>query len=202
LHRKLELTRLSDNNSCGEDNGVTAELMRDTVHFWLTKYDWHAEEAKLNNMPQFTTFVDADDFGDLEIHFVHSKTSARDTVIPLLFLHGWPGSFLEVQRLLPLLNHAGFDVVAPSLPGYGFSSYPTKAGFKHKHHARTLHKLMVRLGYDQYAVQGGDWGSDIARTMGRMFPTHIRALHQNMVSSSTVHHDFELISNTAHDGKA
>lgn len=202
LRRKLELARLPANSGSGEENGVTADFMQETVQFWLTKYDWRAEEAKLNVMPQFTTSIDVDVFGELDIHFVHSKTFTQDTMIPLLFLHGWPGSFLEVSKMLPLLNQAGFDVVAPSLPGYGFSSYPAKAGFKHKHHAKAFHSLMLRLGYEAYAVQGGDWGSDIARTMAVMVPTHIKALHQNMVSSRVVHRVSCLIRLTAHDGKA
>ena len=78
--------------------------------------------------------------------------------IPLLFLHGWPGSFIEIRKMLRTLVDAGFHVVAPSLPGYGFSSYTTKPGFKFFHHADVMQKLMVRLGYDKFAVQGGDWG--------------------------------------------
>jgi len=180
----------------GEQNGVTSEFMRNTINFWRLGYDWRRVEAELNKMPQFTAAVELDDFGILDIHFVHSYAYAEQQTIPILFLHGWPGSFVEVQKVLPLLNQGGIDVVAPSLPGYGFSSYPTKAGFKHRHHAEILHKLMLRLGYEQYAIQGGDWGSDIARTIAVMFPTHVKALHQNMVSSM-VNYEARLTQNSS-----
>lgn len=131
-------------------------------------------------MPQFMTSIDADDFGKLDLRFIHSRGTGSNP-IPLLFLHGWPGSFAEVQKILPLLNDTSFDVVAPSLPGYGFSSYPATTGFKHKHIAEVINKLMLKLGYGEYVVQGGDWGSDIARMIAVMFPKHVKALHQNML---------------------
>jgi len=114
------------------------------------------------------------------VHFVNSKATSSDA-IPLLFLHGWPGSFMEVMKALPALNEAGFNVVAPSLLGYGFSTYPDEAGFNHRKHAEVLNALMLRLGYDEYVVQGGDWGSEIARTLGLLHPEHVKAVHQNMV---------------------
>ena len=121
-------------------------------------------------------------FGTLDIHFVLSRASSfADTMTPLLFLHGWPSSFAEVQKMLPSLNAAGFEVVAPSLPGFGFSSYPTKAGFKFWHTAGVLHKLMLELGYERYVAYGGDWGSIIGRTMAVMFPTNVQTLHLSMV---------------------
>ncbi|KAL9597095.1 MAG: hypothetical protein Q9219_005378 [cf. Caloplaca sp. 3 TL-2023] len=154
--------------------------MQDTINHWRTSYKWRDEEAKLNELPQFQTSIDIDGFGPLSIHFVHSKSS-NSNAIPLLFLHGWPGSFVEVSKILPKLNGAGFDIVAPSLPGYGFSSYPDQAGFKHEQHAQTFHKLMQKLGYDKYVVQGGDWGSFIVRTMAILYPDNIQAMHINML---------------------
>lgn len=186
LQRKLELARLPTNianEQWGEDNGVTVKKIAETVDFWRKSYDWRKEEARLNEAPQFKTPIDVDGFGTLDIHFVHSKSSAQSS-IPLLFLHGWPGSFAEIYKALPELNKAGFNVVAPSLPGYGFSSYPDKAGFKHIHHAEVMHKLMTRLGYKQYVVQGGDWGAFIVRCLGIMYPESVKAVHMNMVSSS------------------
>ncbi|KAL9124195.1 MAG: hypothetical protein Q9217_006449 [Psora testacea] len=183
LTRKLELARLPHNPSneqWGENNGVTVKLISETVDFWRNKYNWREEEAHINRLPQFKTPIDIDSFGTLDIHFVHSK-SPEANAIPLLFLHGWPGSFLEVEKILPELNKAGFDVVAPSLPGYGFSSYTDKAGFKHEHHAKVVHRLMQRLGYQAYVVQGGDWGSYIARCTAILFPDEVKALHVNMV---------------------
>ena len=154
--------------------------MHDTVEFWRTKYDWRSEEARLNRLPQFMTSLDVDGFGILDMHFVHSKSSKAEA-LPLLFVHGWPGSFAEVEKILPKLNDAGFHVVAPSLPGYGFSSYTSKKGFKHPQHAEALHKVMLVLGYDNYFVQGGDWGSYMVRSMALKYPEHVKALHCNMV---------------------
>lgn len=154
--------------------------MSDTVDFWRNKYNWREEEARINELSQFKTPIEVDGFGTLDIHFVHSKSSGPDAV-PLLFLHGWPGSFLEVEKILPGLNKAGYTVVAPSLPGYGFSSYTDKAGFKHVQHAEVMHKLMVRLGYEKHVVQGGDWGALIVRCIALKYPESVKALHVNMV---------------------
>jgi pimeloyl-ACP methyl ester carboxylesterase len=183
LQRKLEDARLPkelETTQWGETNGVTLKLVGDTVNFWRNEYDWKAEEARLNEMPQFKIPIDMDDFGTLGIHFVHSSSSVPNAV-PLLFVHGWPSSFAEIQRALPALNKAGFHVVAPSLPGYGFSAYPKKAGFKYFHHAELMHKVMSKLGYEQYAVQGGDWGAIIVRCMALKYPGSIKAVHTNMV---------------------
>ncbi|KAK5042320.1 hypothetical protein LTR13_002126 [Exophiala sideris] len=183
LKQKLRLARLPKTRKGadqGEDNGVTASFMQDILNFWRTQYDWRSEEARLNTMAQFMTNIDVEGFGDIELHFVHAR-SQRPDAIPLLFLHGWPGSFMEVSNILPILNEAGFHVVAPSLPGYGFSSYPEKPGFKHRHHAMTFHSLMQKLDYPEYVVQGGDWGSDIVRIIGLMYPENVKAVHQNML---------------------
>jgi pimeloyl-ACP methyl ester carboxylesterase len=185
LRRKLELTRLPRTTvKWREDNDVPDTLIGDTLKYWLESYDWRAAEALLNRLPQFVLPIEVDDgFGTLDIYFVHSTCSVINS-IPLLFIYGWPGSFMEIQKGLPLLNEAGFHVVAPSLPGYGFSSYTDKAGFDIRRHAEVLNKLMLRLGYKSYVVQGGDWGAHIARTIGLMYPDNVKAVHQNMVSTS------------------
>ena len=183
LNRKLELARLPRNiinEQWGESNGVSVEFMINTVEYWRTKYNWREEETKINKLPQFQTSIDVDGFGSLRIHFVHSKSS-KPNAIPLLFIHGWPGSFIEVSKILPKLSEAGYDVVAPSLPGYGFSSYPDKAGFNHDKHSEFLNKLMQKLGYKKYVVQGGDWGSHIARNLTIHQPEAVRAMHVNML---------------------
>ena len=184
LQRKLELARLPTNNKdaqWGEQNGVTMDMMSETIDFWRNKYNWREEEAKLNKLPQFITPIHVHDFGTLDIHFVHSKAS-RPNAIPLLFLHGWPGSFIEVSKILLQLNEAGFDVVAPSLPGFGFSSYTDKPGFNNEQYAETMHNLMQKLGYKEYVIQGGDWGSWIVRCMAILYPKYVKAMHLNMVS--------------------
>ncbi|KAL8391001.1 hypothetical protein RB595_009857 [Gaeumannomyces hyphopodioides] len=195
LQKKLELARLPEypaDTAWGEEaeGGVTASLMRDTVQHWKTSYDWRAEEARLNELPQFlANQIEITGFDPLTVHFVHARAapSARDGgAIPLLFLHGWPGSFMEVQAMLPTLLEAGFDVVAPSLLGYGFSSYPRQAGFNATHHAEAFDQVMARLGYSQYVVQGGDWGSMVGRTLALLRPSRVKALHLNMLVSRKV----------------
>ncbi|KAK3946252.1 putative epoxide hydrolase domain-containing protein [Diplogelasinospora grovesii] len=197
LRQKLEGVRLphrgvqDDATAWGESasNGVSVGFIQKTVDFWLSdEYDWRAEERKINEMlPQFKTTIEIEDteFGALDVHFVHAPStnasSAAAEPIPLLFLHGWPGSFLEVAKVLPHLTAAGITVVCPSLPGFGFSSYPNKtAGFKFFHHADVVHRLMTeKLGYAKYAVQGGDWGSIVARSLALRYPDSVAAVHTN-----------------------
>ncbi|GME44624.1 hypothetical protein PV05_09224 [Neofusicoccum parvum] len=203
LKTKLETSRLPNQLAdCqwGEANGVTLNFMRETVQFWINEYDWRQEEEKINQMPQFKTHIDGGEFGSFDVHFVHMTSNVKDA-IPLLFLHGWPGSFIEVQKILTPLTAAGFHVVAPSLPGYGFSSYTNKAGFKFFHHADVMHKLMTKLGYQKYAVQGGDWGSIIARSMALRYPDSVKAIHMNMLimqppelTEQPAYSEFELAS--------
>ena len=169
---------------------MTLQLVQDTVNFWRHRYDWRAEEARLNSLPQFTVSIGIEGFETLDVHFVHLPSSSKDA-IPLLFLHGWPGSFAEVTKILPLLIKAGFHVVAPSLPGYGFTSCPQISGFKITHQAELTQKLMSKLGYDEFVVQGGDWGAMIAWTMAVYQPDHVKALHVNLVSVKKPDFQFE-----------
>ncbi|KAM4055826.1 alpha/beta hydrolase fold domain-containing protein [Hirsutella rhossiliensis] len=154
---------------------------------WRDGFDWRAHEARLNKaLPQFTTPIAVDGgFGELELHFVHRRSSREDS-IPLLFCHGWPGSFLEVIKILPLLAEPkdggpSFHVVAPSLPNFGFSEAVTKRGFGLAQYAECLHRLMLKLGYHQYVTQGGDFGFFITRMIGLRYPEHCLASHVNML---------------------
>lgn len=160
---------------------------------WQDGFDWRAAESRINaQLPQFTTTVPVAGFGDVELHFVHQR-SPRDGSIPLLFCHGWPGSFLEVAKVLPLLTgahdggdgdgdgHPTFHVVAPSLPNFGFSGRVDKPGFGLRQYAQACHALMQQLGYERYATQGGDWGFGITRWAGLQYPEHVLASHFNMV---------------------
>ncbi|KAG0648757.1 Epoxide Hydratase [Hyphodiscus hymeniophilus] len=172
LHEKLLLTRLpkavSGTNWTPDSKHVTVGFLEAVLKTWLTTYSWKDTENKLNSLPQFITTIPLDGFGDLTIQFVHSPSNASlkgQRSIPLLFLHGWPGSILEVSKALPLFNEKGFDVVAPALPGWLSSTLPTGNGFKVRHHAEIAHKLMLKLGYDEYVLQGGDWGGQIAPTL-------------------------------------
>ena len=185
LTRKLELARLPTNITnaqWGEENGVGVKFISDTLDFWRNEYNWREEEARLNQLPQFITPIDVDGYGTLDVHFVHSKTSKTDR-IPLLFIHGWPGNFAEVEKILPELNDAGFDVIAPSIPGYGFSSYTDKRDFRLENISETFHNLVQKLGYKEYVVQGGEWGHWIARYIAIMYADRVKALRLNMVST-------------------
>lgn len=168
------------------DYGAPRKDIQRLAAYWQHGFDWRAAEAKLNHdLPQFTTTVAVDGFGDLPIHFVH-KRADKDHSIPLLFCHGWPGSFLEVVKILPLLTASSpdgpsFHVVAPSLPNFGFSAQVSKPGFAPLQHAEVCHKLMRQLGYDRYVTQGGDWGYIITRLMGVRYPAHVLASHFNFV---------------------
>ena len=155
---------------------------------WLNHYDWRVHEAELNTLPQFTLPIRVDGFDTLEIHFVH-QTSPRKDAIPLIFIHGWPGHFNEVSKILgPLTNPPeegtqAFHVVAPSIPGFAFSSNPTKKGFNIGKIAETFNQLMISLGYNEYVAQGGDWGSSISRVLGVNFPQNCKGVHVNLLKS-------------------
>lgn len=120
--------------------------------YWQTGFDWRAQEAKLNELPNFHKPIKPDGFPELDIHYVHQKSSSSDA-IPLLFIHGWPGSYIEVTKLLPALhqstNGVSFHVVAPSLPNFGWSEGPKLKGFGLKDYATVCHRLMQSLGYDR-----------------------------------------------------
>lgn len=150
----------------GWEYGVDPAYVRSVLQYWQTAYDWRAEERRLNSLPQFTTEVDG-----ITLHFVHAR-SRHEHARPLILVHGWPGSVAEFYKIIPMLTdpeaHGGraedaFHVVAPSLPGFGFSSMPEERGWSSQRMAETFAKLMARLGYDRYGAQGGDWGGGIVR---------------------------------------
>ncbi|EKM49131.1 uncharacterized protein PHACADRAFT_167305 [Phanerochaete carnosa HHB-10118-sp] len=163
-----------------------ADLERILEH-WKTTYDWRREEAALNaDLPQFTLPVNVQEHGLFRAHFVHQRAKRPGKAIPLLFVHGWPGHFAEVRKILPLLTNPeseddpAFDVVAPSLPGFGFTSAPEKSGFAISQYAEFCHNLMLALGYNEYVVQGGDWGFFICHRLVHLYgPKHVKAWHTN-----------------------
>ncbi|KUJ19127.1 alpha/beta-hydrolase [Mollisia scopiformis] len=162
--------------------GVPLSDMKRLVKAWQ-QWDWRQAEEKINKLPQFHTPINVDGFGELDIHFVWQKSEVKNA-IPLLFCHGWPGSFIEVQHILPLLaqpNGPAFHIVAPSLPNFGFSQGPSKRGFASAQYAETCHKLMLSLGYPEYVTQGGDWGFTVTRAMGKLYPQSCKASHINMI---------------------
>ncbi|KAI4241534.1 MAG: hypothetical protein L6R40_004514 [Gallowayella cf. fulva] len=185
LKQKLSLTFLPDELEDSEwEYGTPLADVRRLLHYWQEKYDWRHHEAQINKLPQYTTRISVKDFDDLDLHFLHQPSSVKNA-IPLLFVHGWPGSFLEVTKILPLLSNVkdgepAFHIVAPSLPNYGFSQGVTKKGFALPQYAEACHNLMLKLGYLQY---GGDWGTWITRTIGLLYPSACKASHINMVAA-------------------
>lgn len=189
LKTKLSLTTFPQDVEMSDSWAYGAPLkdIKRLASYWQDGFDWRAAETKLNNeLSQFTTKVPVDGFGDIDIHFIHQKSERADS-IPLLFCHGWPGSFLEVVKILPLLtkpngqDQPSFHVVAPSLPNFGFSGKVTKPGFGCQQYAHVCHKLMLQLGYKKYVTQGGDWGSAITRMLGIQYPEHVLASHLNLI---------------------
>ncbi|KAE9407979.1 alpha/beta-hydrolase [Gymnopus androsaceus JB14] len=186
LARKLEITTYPDEIKYFDwKHGVPRADIKRLVARWKDGYDWREQEAKLNDeLPQFTKDIDVDGFGKLNIHYVHAKSQVLNA-IPLLFVHGWPGSFIEVRKILPLLidpspDHPSFHVVALDLPAFGFSEAPSKPGFGCVKYAELCHKLMLSLGYNEYVTQGGDWGSHITRHMAHKYGgKHSKAWHTN-----------------------
>ncbi|KIW89436.1 uncharacterized protein Z519_09592 [Cladophialophora bantiana CBS 173.52] len=185
LNSKLDNARYPNElGSAGWDMGVPLSDIQRLTKFWRREFSWRKAEAKLNELPHFITPIQCEGYESLKIHFLHKKSAVKGA-IPLLFVHGWPGNFLEVTKIIDLLSshtqgRVSFHVVAPSLPNFGFSEGTEKRGFSVEQYAETLHKLMLRLGYDQYVTQGGDWGYHIARALSALYPQHCRATHFNM----------------------
>jgi len=181
LRDRLARTRFPDQlDQAGWQYGTELSYLRELCAYWRSSFDWRAQERKLNRLPQFQTRI-----GGLNMHFLHQQSKERDA-IPLILVHGWPGSFWEFTKIIgPLTNpraHGGraedaFHVICPSLPGYGFSEVPGKPGFGCKQAAEILVSLMARLGYAQYGAHGGDWGSYISTWMAALDAPHVKGLH-------------------------
>ncbi|EME41047.1 hypothetical protein DOTSEDRAFT_136755 [Dothistroma septosporum NZE10] len=186
LKRRLEDTDFPNElEDAGWDYGSPLTDIKRFVEYWKTEFDWRAHEKKLNELPNYEVQVNVDKHGPVDMHFIHQKCS-NPNAIPLLFVHGWPGSFLEVTKILPLLANTSndstkpsFHIVAPSLPNYGFSGPALKRGFNIARCAEACHKVMLALGYDQYVTQGGDTGFLITRAMAHLYPQHVKACHVN-----------------------
>jgi pimeloyl-ACP methyl ester carboxylesterase len=166
----------------GWDRGVPPGYLSELAEYWRTGYDWREHEARLNEYPQFTTEIDGQ-----KIHFLQVKSPEPDAT-PLLLIHGWPGSFVEFVHVIgPLSDPRGhgdasapaFDLIIPSLPGFGFSGPLTEPGWNSRRMARALAELMSRLGYQRYGAQGGDFGAFVAPDLGRVDPEHLIGIHVN-----------------------
>jgi pimeloyl-ACP methyl ester carboxylesterase len=187
LRRRIEMTRWTSNELVPDaSQGVQGELLHEMARYWATEYDLGRVAERLNALPQFTTEIDG-----LTIHFIHVKSKHEDA-LPLIITHGWPGSVIEMLETIgPLTDptaHGGdasdaFDLVIPSLPGFGFSSQPTELGWDPGRTARAWAVLMDRLGYSRYVAQGGDIGANVTDSMARQAPDGLLGIHLNFLAS-------------------
>src|SRR5213594_1879560 len=184
LRRRIKATQWPERETVNDETqGVQLATMQKLAAYWATDYDWRKIEARMNALPQFMTTIDG-----LDIHFIHVR-SKHANALPVIVTHGWPGSVTEQLKIIgPLTDptaHGGkaedaFDVVIPSLPGYGFSGKPTGPGWDPDHIARAWAELMKRLGYSRYVAQGGDWGAPISSAMARQTPAGLLGIHLNL----------------------
>lgn len=184
LRRRILATKWPDKETVSDQSqGVQLATIQELARYWATDYDWHKFEAKLNALPQFITNIDGED-----IHFIHVRSKHKDA-LPLIITHGWPGSIIEMMKIIgPLTDPTAyggkesdaFHVVIPSMPGYGFSGKPTKVGWDPDRIARAWAVLMKRLGYTKYVAQGGDWGALITDLMAVQKAPGLVGIHSNM----------------------
>jgi pimeloyl-ACP methyl ester carboxylesterase len=185
LRRRIDATRWPTRELVADrSQGVQLATIQELARYWTTDYDWRACEAELNALPQFKTEIDGED-----IYFIHVR-SRHENALPLIITHGWPGSVLEMLGVIgPLTDptaHGGsaedaFDLVVPSIPGYGFSGEPAEAGWNVGRVAGAWAELMRRLGYDRYVAQGGDVGAAVTDAMGRQAPAGLAGIHMNLL---------------------
>ena len=186
LDRRLDATRWPDElEDTGWELGSNLAYLRSLAEYWRHGFDWRREEATLNQLPQYRIALDG-----LHIHFVHA-CGKGPAPLPLIITHGWPGSFVEMAKLIPLLtdpaSHGGraedaFDVIVPSLPGYGFSDRPREPGMEPRKIAALWARLMRELGYERFAAQGGDWGSAVSIALGLDHADRMIGIHLNYIA--------------------
>lgn len=190
LKRKLENTRnlTAPLEGIVHQYGINRELLKEILEFWKSKYNWRESEKFLNKYPHYKVNVQG-----LDIHYLYVKPQVKSNirVLPLLLLHGWPGSIREFYEIIPLLTTPQkgrdyvFEVIVPSLPGYGFSDAAVRPGLGAFEMAILFKNFMKRLGYEKYYIQGGDWGGIIVQHMATAFPQHILGVHSNMCFVNT-----------------
>ncbi|XP_065730341.1 epoxide hydrolase 1 isoform X3 [Phocoena phocoena] len=188
LHQRIDKVRLTPPLEDSRFHyGFNSNYLKKVISYWRNEFDWRKQVESLNRYPHFKTKIEG-----LDIHFIHVKPPqlpSGQTPKPLLMVHGWPGSFYEFYKIIPFLtdpkNHGlsdehVFEVICPSIPGYGFSEASSKKGFNSVATARIFYKLMLRLGFQQFYIQGGDWGALICTNMAQLVPSHVKGLHLNM----------------------
>lgn len=186
LRQRIKSTRWPKRETVPDaSQGVQLATIQKLAEYWSKEHDWRKAEAKINSVPNFITNIDG-----LDIHFIHIR-SKHPNALPLIVTHGWPGSIIEQMKIIdPLTNptaHGGkaedaFDIVIPSLPGYGFSEQPSEGGWEPNRIARAWITLMDRLGYKKYVAQGGDWGDAVTELMGVIAPPGLAAIHTSLPS--------------------
>jgi pimeloyl-ACP methyl ester carboxylesterase len=201
LRRRVSATKWPSQETVnGPSQGVQFATMQKLARYWATDYDWRKIESKLNALPQFITEIDG-----LDIHFIHIR-SKHANALPMIVTHGWPGSIIEQLKIVdPLTNPTAygasasdaFDLVIPSLPGYGFSGKPTTIGWDPIRIARTWAVLMQRLGYTRYVAQGGDWGNAVTEQLALQEPAGLVAIHTNMPATVPADIDKAAFANAA-----
>ena len=184
LRRRILATKFPEKETVTDaTQGVQLATMQQLASYWAKDYDWRKVEAKLNALPQFVTTIDG-----VDIHFIHVRSKHKNA-LPVIITHGWPGSIIEQIKVIgPLTDPTSyggkaedaFDVVIPSLPGYGFSGKPKTTGWEPIHIAKAWIELMKRLGYNKYVAQGGDWGNAVSEIMALMAPPELLGIHTNM----------------------
>jgi pimeloyl-ACP methyl ester carboxylesterase len=206
LRDRLERTRFPDQiEGTGWEYGIPIDYLRELVDYWRATYDWRTQEEHLNSFSHYRTRID-----DQSIHFIHAK-SAHTDALPILITHGWPGSVVEFLDVIPRLTDPesfggqasdAFHVVAPSLPGYGWSEPPRTPGWDEHRIAAAFIALMGRLGYSRYGAQGGDWGAQVTSRIGALDSEHCAAIHLNMALGVRPESDAPLTDEEQADLKA